>query len=173
MFRRLPAISVLAGVAVFVLCACDASGGSATSASTSGGARAGTSDVKANPTATPARWVLSMPASINGEQRLTDPDSQTRAELRQGIQQAEQNAGLTGRPAISGIYDDAADDAWLVVIGVNGAGFDSGQLVANIDAQQPGIAVGGSDETVTVKPATIGPHGGTAICEQTAESIDT
>jgi hypothetical protein len=123
-FRRLPAISVLAGVAVFVLCACDASGGSATSASTSGGARAGTSDVTANPatpaatatpapTATPAHWVLSMPASINGEQRLTDPDSQTRAELRRGIQQA-----------------------------------------------------GGSDETVTVKPATVGPHGGTAICER-------
>jgi hypothetical protein len=118
-FRRPPAISVLAGVAVFVLCACDASGGSATSASTSGGARAGTSDVTAN-SATPAAtsaptayWVLSMPASINGEQRLTDPDSQTRAELRRGIQQA-----------------------------------------------------GGSDETVTVKPATVGPHGGTAICER-------
>jgi hypothetical protein len=172
--RRLPAISVLASIAVFVLCACDPSTGTTSNPTTSATAAA-TTVATAKP-AKPAQsvgWVLSMPDEINGEQRLTNPTSTTQAKLQQGIQEAEQNAGLTGRPALSGIYDDAAADAWLVVIGVNGSGFSSSHLVASVDAEQPGFSKDGNDVTATVQPATVGPHGGTAICQQTSESIDT
>jgi hypothetical protein len=61
-----------------------------------------------------------------------------------------------------------------VVLGLNGSGYTGTQLVHDVDADQPGVSGAGvSDEVSTAEPATLGPHRGTAICQQTTASIET
>lgn len=185
--RTLPAVTAVAGASLFALCACNptttSSAASATTSTSTGSAAATATTSPANspvtipgsatPSPTTPAWKLSIPNTINGEQRLTNPTAQTQTELQQGIQKAEQYAGITTGTVVSGIYNDPADDAWLVVIGVNGSDFNSTHLVTSVKDSQPGVAIGDAASTSIAEPATAGPHGGTALCQQTSMTIDT
>jgi hypothetical protein len=73
-----------------------------------GGGAAGTAGTPASST---ADWTLSLPSSINGDARLTDPTGSTDQEPAQGMEQAEQIAGISNGTKVEGVYDDSADGA--------------------------------------------------------------
>lgn len=169
MSRSLPAISVLAGVALFGLCACgpgsgpanDGLGALAANSAHLGDSGGGTG------------WTLSLPASINGYPLVSNPSSASQQKMQQGLQQAEQLADISGGTPVMGAYDDTADDAWLVFVGVNGSGFDAAKLLSNVASGQAATDDGSDDfQHISAQPATVGSHGGSAICQQAVVAMD-
>ncbi|KJK59183.1 hypothetical protein [Saccharothrix sp. ST-888] len=74
--------------------------------------------------------------------------------------------GISGTP-VRALYDDAAENEWIVFIGVNGTGFDPSRLHARL--WQPPITRpdgSGNRSTLSWQDADPGPHGGRAICSE-------
>ena len=115
-----------------------------------------------------AAYALSVPSSIAGW-ALTTPSPQVEEKMQQGLSQAEQSVGgLSGTP-VTGLYNDAADQAWVVFVGVNSKGLDPDRLkqaalaapVSTLDA------IGDRLTTSWVTGVSAGPHAGAAECQQT------
>ena len=125
--------------------------------------------ISASP-ATSTGYVLSAPASIDGW-ALTTPTSSVGQQMRQGLSQAEQLVGgLSGTP-VTGLYDDTADQMWVVFVGLNGSGFDPSVLATAAETAPVSTmdALGDRMTTSWVPGVTGGPHGGRTECQQTLE----
>ncbi|HEY2063741.1 MAG TPA: hypothetical protein VGH57_35570 [Amycolatopsis sp.] len=116
--------------------------------------------------ATPA-YVLAPPATVHGDPIVPNPTSAAAAQMTKALTQATSDAGVSGTP-VRALYDDSADDAWLVVLGVNGRGFDPHKMLA-IYGAAPQTRIDGTGDrlTVTGVPGTAGAHGGSAVCQET------
>lgn len=113
-------------------------------------------------------YVLKTPSSIAGWS-LTTPTSTVQAKMQQGLSQAEQTVGGVSGTPVAGLYDDTADQAWVVFVGVNGSGLDPARLqqaaltapVSTMDA------IGDRLTTSWLPSVSAGPHAGVAECQET------
>ena len=121
-------------------------------------------------TASATGYVLSAPSSIDGW-KLTTPTSSTQQKMQQGLSQAEQAAGGVSGTPVTGLYDDTADQMWVVFVGLNGSGFDPSRLATAAEAEPVSTVDGIGDRTTTswVTGVSGGPHGGQTDCQQTLE----
>ncbi|GAA1253418.1 hypothetical protein GCM10009665_50110 [Kitasatospora nipponensis] len=112
-----------------------------------------------------AAYRLGTPASAGGY-AFHQPSEQSRRQLADAAQQSARQLGLSGTP-VQALYDDPADNQWIVFIGYDGTGYDPAHLHAAL-WQQPVTRLDGTGDRVTVswQDSDPGPHGGTAICRQ-------
>ena len=122
-------------------------------------------------TAAATGYVLSTPSAIDGW-ALTTPTSSTEQQLRQGLSQAEQLVGEPAGTPVTGMYDDTADQMWVVFVGLNGSGFDPSRLATAAEAAPVSTmdAIGDRLSTSWVTGVSGGPHGGETDCQQTLEA---
>ncbi|GAB2705599.1 hypothetical protein [Kitasatospora kifunensis] len=115
-----------------------------------------------------AHWTLSMPAVANGYQQH-QPTAAQLTKINDTMAKLTAQLHLTGQ-TVTGLYDDPAEDAWLIVTGVNGSGFDQGALQTL--AKSPAISTDGAGDkfSTTYQSVDPGPHGGSDICQQTLET---
>jgi hypothetical protein len=160
--RSALSIALLASGAA-VLSGC---GASASPATTSGGMHA---TAAGSSTTAATGYVLTTPSSISGW-KLTAPSSSTTQKLQQGLSQAEQAVGgLSGTP-VTGLYDDATDQTWVVFVGLEGS-FKPAQLAKAAETAPVSTtdALGDRLTTSWVTNVATGPHGGEVACQQTVE----
>jgi hypothetical protein len=121
-------------------------------------------------TASATGYVLSAPSSIDGW-KLTTPTSSTQQQMQQGLNQAEQAVGGVSGTPVTGLYDDTADQMWVVFVGLNGSGFEPSRLATAAEAVPVSTVDGIGDRTTTswVTRVSGGPHGGQTDCQQTLE----
>lgn len=164
-------IALLAsGAAVLGGCSGSASTTSSTAAASSASATSATA-APATQNAAATGYVLSTPSSINGWALIT-PTSSTEQKMQQGLSQAEQLVGgVTGTP-VMGLYNDTADQMWVVFVGLNGSGFDPSRLATAAEAAPVNTmdAIGDRLSTTWVTGVSGGPHGGETDCQQTLEA---
>lgn len=108
------------------------------------------------------KWVISMPDSIAGFPRV-EPDSQTIQGYDAQMRTVYQIPGVTGQ-TMRGIYDDARDDYYLVVYGVNGSGINPADVVSTDNAQKGVDNQANPNITVQFSRVDPGPHGGDDSC---------
>ncbi|MCX4747027.1 hypothetical protein OG455_16080 [Kitasatospora sp. NBC_01287] len=118
-----------------------------------------------------ARWVMTMPDTVAGHPKITP----SAAQLKQitdswAGSQAKVHAG---GQVVVGVYDDPAEDAWLIVTGVNGSGFDPA-AVSTLSTAPAATRDGQGDAvTNTFKNVDPGPHGGTDTCDEQLDEART
>jgi hypothetical protein len=167
--RALPLALLASAACAAVLSGCSSPAGHASS---SGGAAAGASAAPSarSGAAQSASYRLAAPAAIGGW-KLTQPSADTLAKMKQGLGQAEQTVGgLSGTP-VFGLYDDTADQAWVVFVGLNGSGYDPSVLTKAAQAAPVATTDAMGDRlTETWLPDSAGgPHGGRAACQESVE----
>lgn len=102
-----------------------------------------------------------MPDSIAGFPRV-EPDSENVRQFDSAMRTVFQVPGVTGQ-TMRGIYDDARDDYYLVVYGVNGSGINPADVVSTTNGQK---ANDDQADPITLKFSRVdpGPHGGDDSC---------
>jgi len=121
----------------------------------------------ATATAAGPSYVLSTPSTI-GKWTLTTPSATTQQKMRQGLSTAEQILGVSGGTPVMGLYDDSADQDWIVFVGLNGSGFDPAKLAAAAGTP-PRYDTDGTGDRVTttwVPNLAAGPHAGHVDCNE-------
>jgi hypothetical protein len=109
--------------------------------------------------------VLGTPAAV-GDYTLHQPTAANLQKMKDALTQATGQFGISGTPATA-VYDDEADDAWIVFVGVTGSGFVPDKVTA-LSRQVPTTRTDGTGDVITSSwPAEDpGPHGGQAVCNE-------
>ena len=168
----LPIALLASGAAVLGGCSGTTSSASSTSSASPIPAAGATSTAVASGAAAQdggsAGYLLSTPSSVAGW-KLTAPTSAVKQQMQQGLSQAEQAiGGLSGTP-VTGLYDDTADQMWVVFVGLDGTGYQPSQLATAAETAPVSTmdAIGDRLTTSWVTGVSGGPHGGQADCQQT------
>lgn len=121
----------------------------------------------ATATAAVPSYVLSTPSTI-GKWTLTTPSATTQQKMQQGLSTAERTLGVSGGTPVMGLYDDSADQDWIVFLGLNGSGFDPAKLTAAADTPPQYDTDGTGDRVTTtwVPNLAAGPHAGHVDCNE-------
>ncbi|WP_327066925.1 hypothetical protein [Kitasatospora sp. NBC_01302] len=141
---------------------CQSGGGPGRTAGTAGAAATAAAAAEA------ARWTIAMPPVANGYQQQ-QPTAAQLSKINDTMAKLTAQLHLDGQ-TVTGLYDDPAEDAWLIVTGVNGSGFDQNALQTLI--KSPAISGDGAGDkfSTTYQSVDPGPHGGSDTCQQTLET---
>ncbi|WP_329579981.1 hypothetical protein OG500_13255 [Kitasatospora sp. NBC_01250] len=144
---------------------CQSGGGPGRTAGTAGAAATAATAAAA---AEAARWTIAMPPVANGYQQQ-QPTAAQLSKINDTMAKLTAQLHLDGQ-TVTGLYDDPAEDAWLIVTGVNGSGFDQNALQTLI--KSPAISGDGAGDkfSTTYQSVDPGPHGGSDTCQQTLET---
>jgi hypothetical protein len=156
-------------IAAAALTGCGAQSSVSTTAATAQASKAATP--AATPTPAAVHYVLSAPSTI-GQWTLTTPTSTTQQKMQQGLSTAEQTLGISGGSPVMGLYNDSADQDWVVFLGMNGSGFDPSKLVTAANTA-PRYTTDGTGDNVSwtwVPNLAGGPHGGQVECNESVVS---
>ncbi|MDI5962015.1 hypothetical protein POF50_018135 [Streptomyces sp. SL13] len=112
-----------------------------------------------------ASWVLTAPATVDGLARFRPPADDL-ARLTASLDTLTTQLGITGS-MVEAVYDDPAKNAYVVVAGLNGTGYDPAAL--DRLAKVPSTTDDGAGDRVTSdwSATDAGPHGGRAGCQET------
>jgi hypothetical protein len=149
-------------IAAAALSGCGAQNSSTTAATTPQSAKNPPTTTAAGPS-----YVLSTPSAI-GKWTLTTPSATTRQKMQRGLSTAEQTLGISAGTPVMGLYDDSADQDWIVFLGLNGSGFDPAKLAAAADTPPQYDTDGTGDRVTTtwVPNLSGGPHAGHVDCNE-------
>ncbi|MFF2926144.1 hypothetical protein ACFVTP_27710 [Streptomyces celluloflavus] len=140
-----------------------ASGGGNRGGGTGGGGSAdgGTGGGSGGPS-----WVIDFPEKLGAYPLDHHPTADARQKMHEGLGQVSGQLGVNGTE-VNAIYDDAADEYWVVITGMNGKGYDPSKLVPTLQ-KPPSVTDDGAGTRTTQSwtPADPGPHGGAALCHE-------
>lgn len=112
---------------------------------------------------TGSKWAISMPDSLLGYPRVT-PNSSQQQQIDADWKLDTDQLGVSGQ-SISAVYDDVQDDYYLIVLGVNGSGFNPGNLHNLKPPPAPSLPEPDDSLTQEMVPVDPGPHGGDDMCD--------
>jgi hypothetical protein len=106
------------------------------------------------------QWVISMPGSLAGFPRVAPPDDDALRAIDASIQDT---ARQLGGQSVGAVYDDAQDDSYIAVFGVNGSGFNPADVQdVKTESSEAALPRGSVVLWPRVDP---GPHGGDDLCQ--------
>ncbi|WP_411141459.1 hypothetical protein [Streptomyces sp. x-80] len=111
-------------------------------------------------------WVIGFPEKLGAYPLDRHPSADARQKMHEGLGQVAGRLGVNGTEA-DAVYDDAADEYWVVITGMNGTGYDPSKLVPTLQ-KPPSVTDDGAGtrSTQSWTAADPGPHGGAAVCHE-------
>lgn len=108
--------------------------------------------------------MISMPDTVAGHSKI-DPSAAQLKQITDTWAQTRAKVGANGQVQV-GVYDDQAEDAYLIVTGVNGSGFDPSRVNTLSTASAATRDADGNAVTNNFQNVDPGPHGGSDTCDE-------
>ncbi|MEY9947282.1 hypothetical protein [Kitasatospora sp. GAS1066B] len=113
------------------------------------------------------RWTISLPDTVAGHPRITPGAAQLK-QITDSWAQTRAKVGANGQVQV-GVYDDQAEDAYLIVTGVSGSGFDPSRVNTLSTAPAATRDTDGNAVTNNFQNVDPGPHGGSDTCDEVTD----